>query len=308
MIELPVSDTSALVTQEALEAYSDAPIYRGYDQARLDVQYNPLTNVQDCDEVCRSWLQRGHDVLHHATSHLNIPYDDHDRAVLDIFVPSSVGPYPVHVFFHGGYWMSGNKEETRVSALGLLKAGVMVVQVEYPLMPVSPMAEQIAACRSAMRWVYQNCGFYQGDPRNINVSGHCTGAHLAHMMTITDWPLVYSDCPVDLVKSATLISGLYDLSPVRLCYLREMLNLSLEEISLFSPINLPVTRHVPFIVAYGKAETDEFVRQSTSFIAHCRNASVSVKELGLPDQNHYTSLNAYVDGPVHEAMIKQLFG
>ena len=41
------------------------------------------------------------------------------------------------------------------------------------------------------------------------------------MLLATDWPAFGADLPADLVKSAVSISGIYDLEPIRLCYLND---------------------------------------------------------------------------------------
>jgi hypothetical protein len=61
------------------------------------------------------------------------------------------------------------------------------------------------------------------------------------------------------------ISGLFDLEPIRLSYLDEMLGLDPEEARRNSPLlNLPV-RAAKFIIAYGSDELPELKRQSREF-------------------------------------------
>jgi hypothetical protein len=47
----------------------------------------------------------------------------------------------------------------------------------------------------------------------IHLSGHSAGGHLGSLVAVTDWPSFASDLPVDLVKSALLLSGCYDVIP-----------------------------------------------------------------------------------------------
>jgi arylformamidase len=50
------------------------------------------------------------------------------------------------------------------------------------------------------------------------------------------------------------------------------------------------------IVAVGGGETDEFLRQSSSFAARWRQADAKLEELTLPGHNHFTIMNELADG------------
>ena len=47
-----------------------------------------------------------------------------------------------------------------------------------------PMAQQV---RRAVAWVYRNAKTFGGDPDQIYLSGHSSGAHLIGVTLITDW-------------------------------------------------------------------------------------------------------------------------
>ena len=56
---------------------------------------------------------------------------------------------------------------------------------------------------------------FGGDPDRIHVTGHSSGAHLGGVVLVTDWKKEFG-LPNDVVKGGLLISGMYDLKPVRL--------------------------------------------------------------------------------------------
>src|SRR5215831_5346036 len=76
----------------------------------------------------------------------------------------------------------------------------------------------LSARRAALRWLHQNLARLGGDPARLYVGGWSAGGHLTAMLM--DEPLV---------AGGLAISGLFDLEPIRLCYLNDKLGLNAEE-------------------------------------------------------------------------------
>ena len=99
---------------------------------------------------------------------------------LDIYRPRTlVPPRPTLVFFHGGGWVSGAKEDAVLWLVPWLEAGWSAVNVEYRLARRAHAPAAVEDARCALRWVAryaQDNGF---DPARIVVSGDSAGGHLA---------------------------------------------------------------------------------------------------------------------------------
>lgn len=95
-------------------------------------------------------------------------------------------PSPNHtvVFFHGGFWVGGAKENSILSLLPWMEMGWNVVNVEYRLGRVAkaPAALEDAFC--AMRFVNAQAKTYNIDTNRIVVTGESAGGHLALSMGI----------------------------------------------------------------------------------------------------------------------------
>ena len=96
---------------------------------------------------------------------------------------------------------------------------------------------------AAVAWVHRHATEWGGDPDRISISGHSAGGHLVTMLLATDWPAL--GVPADVVKSGCAISGLYDLEPIRLCYLNQVLALTSEVAQRNSPVLLAPSRPTP---------------------------------------------------------------
>jgi arylformamidase len=93
--------------------------------------------------------------------------------------------------------------------------------------------------------------------------------------------------PADVFASAILLSGVYDIEPVRLTYVNGPLGLDRADATRLSPINHLPDRLPSLVVARGGAETDEFARQHDGFVATASGRAPVVRELVVPHRNHF---------------------
>ena len=102
------------------------------------------------------------------------------NAELDLYQPTLLTkPAPTLIYFHGGGWYTGDKDEPILRLLPYLEMGWAVVNVEYRLTRVSLAPAAVEDCRCALRWVLDHAEEYNLDPDRIVVSGHSAGGHLA---------------------------------------------------------------------------------------------------------------------------------
>jgi acetyl esterase len=94
--------------------------------------------------------------------------------------PTSAGPPPVLVFFHGGGWVVGGLDSHDGIARALCRRGeVAVVAVDYRLAPEHPYPAPLEDCLSAVRWVAGAAGELGLDAGRLAVGGDSAGGNLA---------------------------------------------------------------------------------------------------------------------------------
>lgn len=272
------------------------PIYRDFDKAALDLQYNNQANVQDPKRHLEWYGPASARARARVEHEADIAYGPLPDERLDVFRPSGASESdrrPVVVFVHGGAWRSLNLTDCSFAAETITATEALYVPLGFTLMPAAgTLDEMVAQVRTGIAWVWQNISAYGGDPTRLHLIGHSSGAHLAAMALVTNWPRLFG-LPSDVVHSAVLASGLYDLEPVRLSYRNEMLRLDRASEIRNSPCrNLP-ERGPPTLIVYGQGETAEFKRQAESFEANWRRSGNS-RLVEIAGANHYEVIESII--------------
>ncbi len=282
-------------------------IYKNYDKAALDLQYNNRAQVSDFEQIVQGWQERSEAIRQQAPLHEGLAYGSHPREYVDIF-PGGQSGSAVQLFFHGGYWQSMETRVFHFIAAGFTRHNITTVFVNYPLAPAAMMDEIVDACRRAMVWLYDHVGAYGGDPDKIYISGHSAGGHLVAMLMATVWPALSERLPGDLIKGGCAISGLFDLVPIQLSYVNDNIGMDQVTAKRNSPILMSPATGRPLIVAVGGLETDEYHAQSHEFAAAWSDTGPAVTELTAAGCNHFTVLEPLIDGgaELNRAVLAQM--
>ena len=106
------------------------------------------------------------------------------------------------------------------------------------------------------------------------------------MMLAPGWQADFG-VPDNLIAGATLLSGLYDLEPVRLGHPNEWLKLGAADVAALSPLLHMPEHAVPLVVSYAPSETHEFKRQSEAYMAAAMALGCPVRFVPMPSSSHY---------------------
>jgi arylformamidase len=237
---------------------------------------------------------------------LDVAYGANERQRLDVFAAPGEG-CPAILFFHGGYWTGGAKESRRFPAEAWNARGVTWVPVEYRLTPAVTLDEVVNDARSAVTWFYANAARFGCDRDAIHVCGNSAGGHLVGMLVAGGWQERFG-LPGDVIKSATAISGLFDLAPLRETFVNDWLRLDESSIARNSPIGLAPRKGQPIIVSWGGQESWAFHQQSQDYGDMCRRAGAAVSFVERREANHFTIIGelAEPESPLFAAMARQV--
>ena len=252
-------------------------LYRGMDRTALDAAYNNSAAVANSSALMAELRARGDRLRGEMPQHLDLRYGPAPRNRIDYFSASARGP--VLMFIHGGYWQMRAKEDFSALARGPLAHGIDVAMIGYTLAPDISLSGIEAEIRAAIRWLAAHAGEHGGDASRMYVSGWSAGGHLT--ASVLDEPAI---------RGGLAISGIYDLEPMRWCYINEKLKLDEREAHRLSPLLKMPPTSAPLIVTCGGAELPELRRQSAEFAAARKHAGLPGRFVELEGHNHFTIL------------------
>ncbi len=126
-----------------------------------------------------------------------------ERCKLDVYYPQDTTGCPVVVWFHGGGLTGGNKYIPKP----LRECGMVVVAVNYRLMPKVDIEECIDDAAAAVAWTFNHAEEYGGDVRKIFVAGHSAGGYLTSMIGLDKTWLAKYDIDADSIAALAPFSG-----------------------------------------------------------------------------------------------------
>ena len=196
------------------------------------------------------------------------------------------------VFVHGGAWKRQSKRENAFAAEAVVRAGAAYVALDFALLPGVTLPEVVAQVCRGIEWVYRNLA------TAIVLCGHSSGSHLAACaLTRTS-----------RVKSALLVSGIYDLLPVRLSARNEYVRLDEKLEHEYSPIRQVDRIGCRVTVAWAEHEAAEFYRQSREFASALKVADKLTAALVGKGLNHFEIIETLADpaSPLGRAALNML--
>lgn len=271
-----------------------ALLWRGYDQAALDRQYNSRGTVADVGIYLREYAARTRDAKASLACHENLCYGAGPEDRLDLYPVDGAAAAPVLVFFHGGDWRALSKNDSGFAAPAFVDSGAVFVALDFTLLPASTLPAMGAQVRRALGWLSQNVAAYGGDPARMHIAGHSSGANLVGQCLMAQPPSAQG-ASAELIKSALMISGLGDLEPVRLSFRNQQLKLTPEVVGQASLLHQKPGTACPLLVAVGEKETEDYRRQSRELADYWRAHGNPAALMELQGRHHFDAVLEWAD-------------
>ncbi len=230
------------------------PVFLDYDQAALDAAYDQAAYAANREQLIRRRESESAAVRARFGAPQRVAYGSAVIEQLDVYRAHGERR-PVFVFIHGGAWRAGYARDCAAPAEMLAAAGAHYVVPDFSWVQdvggsLEVLADQV--CR-AIAWVYHNAPGFGGDPSRLYLGGQSSGGHLAAVALTTDWRREF-DLPADLIKGGLLVSGMYELAPVRLSKRSAYVAFDDGTVAMLSPLRHLDRLRAPLVVAYGTCE------------------------------------------------------
>jgi acetyl esterase/lipase len=208
------------------------------------------------------------------------------RQKLDVYAPRrETAPAPVAVFFYGGSWDSGRRQDYGWVGRALAARGFLTIVPDYRLYPAVRYPGFVEDGALAVRWAVDHARALGGDPGRIVLIGHSAGAYNAAMLALDHRYLTAAGVDPKVVRAFAGLSGPYDFLP---------LDGPITERTFGQFPDLPATQPAAYVgadsppafLATGEDDTTVRPRNTRILAAALRAQGVAVEERHYPSLNH----------------------
>lgn len=216
--------------------------------------------------------------LRHVRQIAGIAYGGAPRQKLDLYVPErNAAASPVIVFYYGGSWQFGAREEYKFIAALFTAQGYIVAVPDYGVYPQTIYPEFVDDCALAANWVHANIGGYGGDDRQIFFIGHSAGAYNAVMVALR----AGSQAPAAVIG----LAGPYDFLPIRDPIIKEIFAKP-EDPKDHQPVSYVHEEAPPMFLCAGGRDRTVLPRNTTALAARLRAVGAVVETKIYPTLGH----------------------
>lgn len=224
----------------------------------------------------------------------DIAYGSDPRQRLDIYRPKPLSTgHPVVVFFYGGSWNRGKRQDYAFVGEALASRGLVVVVADYRVFPQVVYPEFLDDSAAAVAWAKREAAHYGADAGRLYVMGHSAGAYNAAMLALDARWLGGHGLSTQALAGWIGLAGPYDFLPI----------INPEVRPVFNHPNYPEgSQPIDYVAAgaprtfVGAARTDKLVnpQRNTCQLADKLAAAGAEVRLELYDRvNHVTLASAF---------------
>ena len=206
----------------------------------------------------------------------DIAYGPEPRHALDVYHPVEALPSrPLVVFFYGGAWRSGAKENYEFVASALTEAGITVVIPDYRLFPDVAFPAFVEDAAAAVSWSVRNADELGISTDAIFLMGHSAGAHIASLVALDPSYLAGQPDPTVSIRAWIGLSGPYDFLPIESGFLLDVFPEDSRDQS--QPVNYVSAAAPPALLIHGTGDTTVHIENSESLANRLREEGVAAR-------------------------------
>lgn len=103
---------------------------------------------------------------------------------LDLYRPQGLGERTasVVVFFYGGAWQRGERDQFRFVGRRLAQQGILAIVADYRTYPRAMFPDFVDDAARAVAWAHAHAREFGGDPRRLFLAGFSAGAQIAALL------------------------------------------------------------------------------------------------------------------------------
>jgi acetyl esterase/lipase len=223
---------------------------------------------------------------------------------LDVYRPRQSGAAPVVVYWYGGGFVGGRREQFRFVGAALAQRGVVAVLPDYAAHPPAIFPQFVDDAALAVRWVQRNIEARGGDPTRIFLMGHSAGGYLAAMLALDTRYLQRAGAQGPALRGFIALSAPHVLAP-NTAVLETIFGAPWRPAD-WQPVGFVSASSPPALLIHGTDDTLVGPEQSQSLAQALRAAGVAVDLQLLPGLSHEATVAALSLPMRHRAPVLDL--
>lgn len=205
----------------------------------------------------------------------DISYGGAERQRYDVYAPANRTPEALIVFFYGGGWTKGSKDDYRFVASALTGSGYAVVIPDYRLHPAVTFPAFVEDGAAAVAEILSSSPSYGIPSDRVFLMGHSAGAHIAAMLAYDERFLQASGVDAAEIDGFIGLSGPYDFLPIDSGYLEDVFPAPTRTDS--QPIRFADSDSPPSLLIHGTDDGKVYPSNSESLASELELAGVYVQ-------------------------------
>jgi acetyl esterase/lipase len=207
---------------------------------------------------------------------------------LDVYAPrpgATRGDLPLAVFFYGGSWDTGRRQDYGWVGQALASRGFVTVIPDYGLYPQVRYPGFLEDGARAVRWAQDHAAAFGGAGDRIVLCGHSAGAYNAAMIALDRRYLTAAGVDPKRIRALAGLSGPYDFLPLTDPIAQRIFG-EAKDLAATQPTSFVTADSPPAFLATGDDDTMVYPKNTVKLAARLRAAGVPVEEEHYPGVDH----------------------
>lgn len=214
------------------------------------------------------------------------------RQTVDVYAPrkahaahKAAAAAPVAVFFYGGSWDSGRRQDYGWVGRAMASRGFVTLVADYRLYPEVRYPGFLEDGALVVKWAVDNAARLGGDPNRIVLAGHSAGAYDAVMLGLDRRYLTAAGVDPGRIKAVAGLAGPYDFLPLKGETTNNVFGQA-ADLPATQPLAYVETSSPPAFLATGDKDTIVYPKNTRALAERYRAVGVQVNERYYPDIGH----------------------
>lgn len=231
-----------------------------------------------------------------------VHYGSENRQQMDVYLPAQLREgSPVVIFFYGGSWKRGQKEDYAFVGHTLSNRGYIVAIPDYRLYPEVFFPTFVEDGAQAIAWLADNL---QQASNGVVVMGHSAGAHIAALVSFDEAYLQAQGQSLDLVRGLIGLAGPYGLDPRTYRSTRPIFPETVA-VEKTQPVHFACLSQTPVLLLHGVDDHVVITEHSRVLTEKIRDCGGDVRYLELDEVGHFAIVRGLADLVPEDAAIRE---